>query len=312
MTAYLNSFGFHVPERLVPNGELAARVGCTPEWIESVSGIRERRWAAPETSVADLAEAAARDCLTRANVDAAQVGLLLLASGSARPGFPAPAAELAHRLGLNLTPALDLPMASAGSIFGLVLASQLAQVYGNVLVVAAEKMSAILEAHPLDQNTAILFGDGAGAALVSPRPEGHKILASALHTDGQFRDDLAYHWTTPLTMNGLTVILQASRKLPTVITEVLHAQGIAASAVGTFLLHQANHNLLIRVAKALQVPAERVYSNVARYGNTSSASLLIAAAEWSRETASTEPIVLAGFGAGLHWGALVASHSPVP
>jgi 3-oxoacyl-[acyl-carrier-protein] synthase-3 len=234
------------------------------------------------------------------------VGLLLLASGSAPPGFPAPAAELAQRLGLNLAPALDLPMASAGSIFGLVLASQLADIYGNVLVVGAEKMSAIIEAHELDQNTAILFGDGAGAALVSPRPNGRKILGSALHTDGQFKGDLSYDWKSPLKMNGLTVILQASRKLPTVISEVLQAQSIAASAVGTILVHQANHNLLTRVAKALQVPVERVYSNVNRYGNTSSASLLIAAAEWSRETPSAEPVVFAGFGAGLHWGAMVA------
>jgi 3-oxoacyl-[acyl-carrier-protein] synthase-3 len=307
MSAYLNAFGFHVPERVVANAELASRAGCTSEWIESVSGIRERRWAAPETNVTDLAEAAARDCLARAGMDAGQVGLLLLASGSASPGFPAPAAELAHRLGLNLAPALDLPMASAGSIFGLVLASQLAAVYGNVLVIAAEKMSTIVEAHALDQNTAILFGDGAGAALVSPRPEGRKILGSALHTDGQFRGDLAYDWKAPLKMNGLTVILQASRKLPTVISEVLGAQGIEASTVGAFLLHQANHNLLTRVAKALQVPPERVYSNVARYGNTSSASLLIAAAEWSLQSPSPEPVVLAGFGAGLHWGAMVAS-----
>lgn len=307
MTAYLNAFGFHVPERVVPNAELAARLGCTAEWIESVSGIRERRWAAAETTVVDLAEAAARDCMARAGLEATQIGLLLLASGSASPGFPAPSAELAHRLGLNLAPAIDLPMASAGSIFGLVLASQLAEVYGNVLVVAAEKMSAIIEGHPLDQNTAILFGDGAGAALVSPRLHGHKILGSALHTDGQFRGDLSYDWKSPLKMTGLTIILQASRKLPTVISEVLGSQGIEPSAVGTFLLHQANHNLLTRVAKALQVPPERVYSNVARYGNTSSASLLIAAAEWSRQTASTEPIVLAGFGAGLHWGAMVAS-----
>jgi 3-oxoacyl-[acyl-carrier-protein] synthase-3 len=306
MSAYLNAFGFHVPPRVVANAELAARVGCTAEWIESVSGIRERRWAASETSVTDLAEAAARDCLDRAGINATQVGLLLLASGSAPPGFPGPAAELAQRLGLNLAPALDLPMASAGSIFGLVLASQLADVYGNVLVVGAEKMSAIIEAHPLDQNTAILFGDGAGAALVSPRPEGRKILGSALHTDGQFKDDLCYDWKSPLKMNGLTVILQASRKLPTVISEVLQSQGIAPSAVGTILVHQANHNLLTRVAKALQVPSERVYSNVSRYGNTSSASLLIAAAEWSRDSSSLEPIVMAGFGAGLHWGALAA------
>jgi 3-oxoacyl-[acyl-carrier-protein] synthase-3 len=306
MTAYLNAFGFHVPERVVPNTELAARVGCTVEWIESVSGIRERRWAAPETTVADLAEDAARECLARAGLEANQIGLLLLASGSSAPGFPAPSAELAHRLGLNSAPAFDLPMASAGSIFGLVLASQLAEVYGNVLVVGAEKMSAVIEGHPLDQNTAILFGDGAGAALVSPRPQGHKILGSALHTDGQFRDDLSYDWKSPLKMTGLTIILQAARKLPTVISEVLQAQGMEALAVGTFLLHQANHNLLTRVAKALQVPPERVYSNVGRYGNTSSASLLIAAAEWSLQNTTTEPVVLAGFGAGLHWGAMVA------
>jgi 3-oxoacyl-[acyl-carrier-protein] synthase-3 len=306
MSAYLNAFGFHVPLRVVPNAELAARVGCTPEWIESVSGIRERRWAGNDTSLTDLAEAAARDCLERAGTDAGQVGLLLLASGSAPPGFPGPAAELAQRLGLNLAPALDLPMASAGSIFGLVLASQLADTYGNVLVVGAEKMSAIIEAHPLDQNTAILFGDGAGAALVSAAPQGRKILGSSLHTDGQFRGDLYYDWKSPLQMNGLTVILQAARKLPAVISEVLQQQAIPASAVGTILVHQANHNLLTRVAKALQVPSERVYSNVSRYGNTSSASMLIAAAEWSRENASAEPIVFAGFGAGLHWGAMVA------
>lgn len=307
MSAYLNTFGCYVPERVVPNAELAPRVGCTAEWIESASGIRERRWATPETSVVDLAEAASRDCLARAGMEASQIGLLILASGSAPAGFPAPSAELAQRLGLNLAPALDLPMASAGSIFGLVLASQLADVYGNILVVAAEKMSAILDAHPLEQNTAILFGDGAGAALMSTRAKGYKVLGSALHTDGQFRGDLAYDGVSPLKMNGLTVILQASRKLPTVISEVLQAQGIAASSVGTFLLHQANQNLLIRVAKALQVPAERVYSNVGRFGNTSSASLLIAAAEWSRAAAPAGPIALAGFGAGLHWGAMVAA-----
>src|SRR5215471_11590566 len=107
MTAYLQAFGYHVPERVVSNTELASRVGCTAEWIESVSGIRERRWAAAETSVTDMAEAAARDCLSRASVDASKVGMLILASGSASPGFPAPAAELAQRLGLGVAPALD-------------------------------------------------------------------------------------------------------------------------------------------------------------------------------------------------------------
>lgn len=296
----------HVPARVVTNAEIAARVDRTEEWIESVSGIHARRWAGAGTSVADLAVAAAEDCLSHAGINASSLGMIIVASGSARPGFPGPAAEVAARLGPDSTPALDVPMASAGSLFGLVVASQMAGHCGDVLVIGAEKMSSVLEAHPLDPNTAILFGDGAGAALVSARPGRWEILDSVLHSDGSFRDALAFDWTSPLRMNGLSVILQATRKLPAAIEEVLGRAGIAAGDVTSFLLHQANQNLLMRVAKSLGVPGERVYSNVARYGNTSSASLLIAAAEWSRENPASGPIVFSAFGAGLHWGALLA------
>ncbi len=305
MTAYLHAFGAHLPERAVANEELAARLGCAAEWIESSSGIRERRWAAEET-VVDLGAAAASQCLAAAGVPASQLGLVILASGSAPPGFPAPGAALANRLGLDAPPVIDVPMASAGSLFGLALAAQLADRFGDVLVVAAEKMSAILQAHPLEQNTAILFGDGAGAALVSSRPGPWRIVDCALHTDGQFREELAYDGQAALRMNGLSVILQATRKLPSVIREVLDRAQIPASQVSAFLLHQANQNLLTRVAKSLGAPPERVFSNIARYGNTSSASMLIAAAEWSRQNPPPGPVVFAAFGAGLHWGALLA------
>lgn len=306
MNAYLHAFGAALPDRIVSNAELAERVGCAAEWIESVSGIRERRWADEKTTLADLGARAAADCLSRAGMAASEVGLMILASGSAPPGFPAPGAEIAAQLGLGSAPVLDLPMASAGGLFGMALASHLAEQYGNVLVVAAEKMSAIIQAHPLDQNTAILFGDGAGAALVSPGSGPRQILHSVLHSDGQFRNDLYYDGASALRMNGLSVILQASRKLPGVIQEVLQHASIPAAEVGTFLVHQANQNLLARVAKALGVPAERVFSNIARYGNTSSASLLIAAAEWERENPPPGPVVFAAFGAGLHWGALLS------
>ncbi len=307
MPAYFHGFGAHVPDRIVTNAELAPRLNCEADWIENVSGIRERRWAGDETSVADLAFAAAQDCLTRSSADASAIKLLILASGSAPPGFPGPAAELAQRLGLGTTPVLDLPMASAGSLFGMALAARLAESMGDILVVAAEKMSAVIQAHPLDQNTAILFGDGAGAALISPRPGLLRILDSAIHSDGQFRQDLAFDWQSPLKMNGLGVILQASRKIPASIREVLEHAGVAADDVSTFLVHQANQNLLNRVAKSLAVPPERVFSNIARYGNTSSASLLIAAAEWSSLDPPSGPVVFAAFGAGYHWGALLAS-----
>jgi 3-oxoacyl-[acyl-carrier-protein] synthase-3 len=317
MPAFLHAFGAHVPERIVTNEEIGARVGKAPAWIESVSGIRERRWAAEDTSVVDLAVACAQDCLRNAGAEASSLGMIIVASGSGARGFPGPAAAVAAQLGLEGTPALDVPMASAGSLFGLAIAAKMADTFGDVLVIGAEKMSALFDIHPegaskLDANTAVLFGDGAGAALVSARPQLDankrcwEILDAALHTDGQFREDLAWDGSSALRMNGLSVILQASRKIPAAISEVLARQNVAACDVQVFLLHQANQNLLVRVAKALGVAPEKVFSNVARYGNTSSASMLIAAAEWASRNPPSGDIVFGAFGAGFHWGALLA------
>ena len=306
MSAYLHSFGAYLPERVVANVELAERLGCTTEWIEKVSGILERRWAAPEATVADMGVAAAEDCLRKAGVSANTLGMLIVASGSGARGFPGPAAEVAARLGLDSTPAIDLPIASAGSLFGLALAMRLAETQGDGLVVAAEKMSAVIETEPLDSNTAILFGDGAGAALVSARPGRWRMLDAVLHTDGQYREDLAFDGAGPLRMNGLAVILQAARKLPSSIREVLGRQNISPQQVAVFLLHQANLNLVTRVAKSLGVGPEKMFANVQRYGNTSSASMLIAAAEWSETNPEPGPVVFCAFGAGFHWGAIVA------
>jgi 3-oxoacyl-[acyl-carrier-protein] synthase-3 len=140
MNAFLQAFGAHLPERVIGNAEIASQIGRTAEWIESVSGIQERRWASPDVSVTDLAVAAAQDCLLRTGVHASSLGLLIVTSGSAPGGFPGPAAAVAERLGLNSTPAFDVPMASAGSLFGMAIAARLAEAHGDILVVAAEKM----------------------------------------------------------------------------------------------------------------------------------------------------------------------------
>jgi len=306
MSAYLHAFGAHLPERIVTNAELSERTGKTAEWIESASGIQERRWATPETSIAAMGVAAAESCLKTAGFPTNKIGMLIVASGSGSRGFPGPAAAIADRLCLLSAPAIDLPMASAGSLFGLALAMRLTETYGDILVVASEKMSPLCDTEPLDPNTAILFGDGAGAALVSSRPGRWRILDAALHTDGQYREDLAFDGSGALRMNGLTVILQASRKMPASIEEVLARQNLTAQQVTAFLLHQANLNLLTRVAKALNVGPEKVFANVQRYGNTSSASMLIAATEWAGTNPAKGPIVFSAFGAGFHWGALVA------
>ncbi|MBI4875616.1 MAG: ketoacyl-ACP synthase III [Acidobacteria bacterium] len=311
--AFLAEFGAYLPERVVPNSEMAALAGCEAEWILSVSGIEERRFAAEGETVAELAVKAAEDCLSRAGVAASELGLVLLASGSAERRFPGPAGEVAARLGLEGVPAIDLPMASAGALFGLHLAARMAAVHGRVLVIGAEKMSGVVLREPREAGIAVLFGDGAGACLVSPDAGRARIVDSLISSDGAFAGDLRLEFGRPLEMNGRVVILQASRKIPRAIGDLLARNSRAASEVGVFLMHQANLNLIVRVAKALEVPPERFYSNIRRYGNTSSASMLIAAAEWSRSEGFRPgiPVVLAAFGAGFHWGAMLVEGSDV-
>jgi 3-oxoacyl-[acyl-carrier-protein] synthase-3 len=302
--AFLRSFGSHLPDRVVTNSEIASRIGKSAEWIEEVSGIRERRWASPETTVADLAISAATHCLKNASIEPAEVGMIIVGSGSSERRFPGPAATVAQRLGcLSGVPAIDLPLASAGSLFGMSLASRLAADYGNILVIGAEKMSSVVDRDPIDANTAILFGDGAGACLISHDQGPLRIVDSILHSDGSFAEDLRLGFDGILQMNGMAVIMQASRKIPGAINELLAKNTLPAASVDRFVMHQANQNLIVRVAKSVGVPADRFYSNIAKYGNTSSASMLIAASECWTDARS---ICFAAFGAGFHWGALLA------
>ena len=301
--AFLRGFGAFLPERVVGNDEIALRIGKPAEWIHEISGISERRWAAADVTVVDLAVRAAEDCLTRSGVEASTVGMVLVASGSSERRFPGPACVVAQRLGLAGVPALDLPMASAGSLYGIALGARLAAEFGNVLVVGAEKMSTVVDREPADPNTAILFGDGAGACLISSDVGRLRIVDSVLHSDGSFAEDLRLGFDGVLQMNGMAVIMQASRKIPGAINSVLARNGVAALEVERFVMHQANQNLIVRTAKSVGVPAERFYSNISRYGNTSSASMLIAASECWTDARS---ICFAAFGAGFHWGALLA------
>jgi 3-oxoacyl-[acyl-carrier-protein] synthase-3 len=300
--AAIKGFGAYLPSRIVTNAELAARLDCEPGWILDVSGIEERRYASPEETVTSMGVAAAR-----AAMRTEEVGMILVSSGSAERRFPGPAASIAHALGLTGVPAIDIPLASAGGLFGMSLAASLAPIHGNVLVIAAEKMSTIAIREPLERGVAPLFGDGAGACLIGA--EGPvKIIDSVLHSDGAFAEDLRLDFDAPLAMNGRSVILQASRKIPSAIGELLERNGKSASAVKVFVMHQANQNLMDRVAKALAVDASCFYSNIRHYGNTSSASMLIAAAEWWRDPGPNtgDLICFTAFGAGFHWGALLA------
>jgi 3-oxoacyl-[acyl-carrier-protein] synthase-3 len=304
----LRAFGCYVPDGIVTSRDLAARVGADPAWLVEATGIAERRFAAPAQSVADLGVLAARDCIETSAIAPREIGLLLVASGSAEKRFPGPAAAIARALGISGVPAIDLPIASAGSLFAIALAAQLAPVYQNVLVIGAEIMSRVVQIDAVGRDTAILFGDGAGACVVSADTGFAAIRDSLISSDAGFGEALTLAWDTPLQMDGRTVILHASRKLPRTISELLVRNRCQPGDIGTYLLHQANRNLITRIAQALGVPEERFFSNLERYGNTSSASLLIAAAEWWRSAGEklSAPVVLAAFGAGFHWGAVLA------
>src|ERR1700691_6162826 len=295
--AYLRAFGAYLPDRIVDNQELAAATGTDAGWILRSTGIVERRFAGPEESVASLGIRAAKNCLESAGLLARDIGLLLTASSSAEHRFPGPASAIGASLGINGVPAIDLSIASAGSL------------YGNVVVGASEVMSRVVERRLAHRDTAILFGDGAGACLVSSQTGFAEIRDALLASDGDFAEALRLYLDAPLYMDGRTIIMHAARKIPRAISELLERNRIPTAAVEVFLMHQANLNLIARVAQALAVPEDRFYCNIQRYGNTSSASLLIAAAEWRRQRPSPPagPLVFAAFGAGLHWGALLAA-----
>ncbi len=306
--AFLRGFGSYVPERVVGNEELAPMLGVDPAWILEVSGIRERRYAGAEERVADLAVKAAEDCLRKSGVRAAELGMLVVASGSAERFAPGPAGVVAARLGMGTAPAMDVAVPSAGSLIGMVMAMRFAPGVGRVLLVASEIMSRRVRLTPEGKNTAILFGDGAGACLVDDA-EGFLRLADALiYTDGSAAEILYMGGDDLLHMDGGAVILHASRKIPRAVNELLGRNEMAAGSVGTFVMHQANLHLIERVAAGVKVGTERFFVNIERYGNTSSASLLLAADAWRLErgeAAGREPVVFAAFGAGLNWGALL-------
>jgi 3-oxoacyl-[acyl-carrier-protein] synthase-3 len=300
---WLRGFGKYLPERIVTNAEMAQLLSVEEAWITQMSGIATRRFAAPGETVASMAAAAGREALTASGLEASELGLILVASGSAERRFPGPAVTVQQLLAAPQALALDVPMPSAGVLFALVQAALWAPSRGPVLVIGAEKMSPLLFAEPLEPGTAMLFGDGAGACVVDPRGGLARILDWELGTDGTGAEELKLELQGPVRMNGRSVILHAARKVPAAITTLLERQRRPSTDIALYLMHQANANLITKIAQSLGVAPESFFSNISRYGNTSSASLLIAAAEWAGPWRG--PIVMAAFGAGFQWGALL-------
>jgi 3-oxoacyl-[acyl-carrier-protein] synthase-3 len=319
--------GAYVPQKVLNNDFFATTLDTSDEWITTRTGIKERHIAAPGEATTDLAVKASRAALADAKVDPEEIDLILVATVTPDHIFPASACILQNKLGLahKEMPALDLNAACSGFIFGIstaqaYIASGMAR---RILVVGAETLSRI--ADYTDRSSCILFGDGAGAAVLGPcREDGscHPILSSRIHSDGRLGDALRIPAggsalpTSPETaakrlhymhLEGREVFRFAITKLENLIRQDMEQHGLKAKDVGAIIPHQANLRIVETAAKRLDLPMELFLTNIHKYGNTSAASIPIALDEFGHagKLPSGKPVILVAFGGGLTWASAV-------
>ncbi|WP_017185429.1 beta-ketoacyl-ACP synthase III [Alkalibacillus haloalkaliphilus] len=306
MKAGLIGTGHYVPENVVTNHDLEKIVDTSDEWIRTRTGIEERRIASDDMNTSDMAYEAARDALNEADLKAEELDMILVATVTSDMGFPSVACQLQERLGARQVAAMDISAACSGFIYGIVTAKQFieAGVHQNILVVGVEKLSKITDWS--DRNTAVLFGDGAGAAVVSNVSEGKGILSHELGSDGTGIPYLHQTDEDHIYMNGREVFKFAVRQMGESSLNVVHQAGLTKDDVNYLIPHQANIRIMEAAREKLEIPVEKMSKSVDRYGNTSAASIPIALSEDVKAGRIKEDdvVVLVGFGGGLTWGAV--------
>lgn len=313
--------GYYLPEKVLTNADLAKVVDTTDEWIRTRTGISQRRIVADGQTTSDLSVEAARRALADAKLTPADLDLILVATMTPDMPCPASACLAQAKLGAPQAAALDVSAACAGFVYALICAQQFVAcgTYDRILVVGAEVLSKVVDW--TDRSTCVLFGDGAGAAIVGPVKKGG-ILASYLGSDGTKADLLkvpgggclrpASHETVDqrlhyLKMNGVEVFKLATRIMADAAERSLKQCGLTADDIACVIPHQANLRIISAVMERLEVPMDKVYLNVDRYGNMSAASTIVALCEAVRDgrIKKGDHVLLVAFGAGLAWGSLV-------
>jgi 3-oxoacyl-[acyl-carrier-protein] synthase-3 len=328
-------WGKALPERVLTNDDLSHMVDTSDGWIRERTGILERRIAGDEETTASLAIEAARHALETAALDPMDLDLIMVATITPEYLFPATACLVQDALGASRAAAFDLNAGCTGFIYALALAAEGIQAgaYEHILVIGAETLSRFLDWE--DRRTCVLFGDGAGAVLLGASGAPGGVLTTLLGADGSGAELLilpaggSRRPATPettanglhyLQMDGRKIFRFATRIIPRATREVLHGVGLSLEDLDLLIPHQANQRIIEASAQRLGLSTERIFTNLAHYGNTSSASIPIAlceAVEAGRVQAG-DHLVLVGFGAGLTWGAAVIEWSqpwptaPVP
>ncbi len=311
--AKITGWGKYLPEKVLTNHDLERLVDTSDAWILSRTGIRERRIAADNETASTMAVRATREALEVSGLKPESLDLVIAATCTPEHIFPACASLVQHSLGAKKAAAFDLNAACSGFIYALATACQFikAGAYNNVLVVGSEVYSRILDWK--DRSTCVLFGDGAGAAVVQASDSSRGMLSFVLGNDGS-RANSIY---TPgpcglnsgpyyITMNGPEVFKFAVNVLCLATRQAVKSAGLDLSDIELIIPHQANTRILKAAAKALELPPERVFINVDRYGNTSAASIPIALCEAMEQgrLKDGDHLVLVGFGGGLSWAAM--------
>ena len=308
--------GSYLPDKILTNADLEKIVDTTDEWITDRTGIKERRISSPEQATSDLAIEAAKRALASAKIDPKEIQLIIVGTSSPDMLFPSTSCIVQDKIGAVNAAAFDVSAACSGFNFALASAASFIEsgIYNNVMVIGADTLTKYIDW--TDRNTCILFGDGAGAAILKASNDGSGVLASHLGADGSggkyltmpgggSRDPEAKNRF--ITMDGKEVFKFAVKILPSSIKAVLDKAKVKTDEISLMIPHQANMRIIDFALRNLGLPKEKVYVNLHRYGNTSAASIPIALDEALKEKRikKGDIIVLAGFGAGLTYGANV-------
>jgi 3-oxoacyl-[acyl-carrier-protein] synthase-3 len=321
-TCSITGVGSYVPAEILTNADLEKLVDTSDEWITSRTGIKERRRAAKDEFTSDMAAHAARRAMKMAGVTGEEIDLVIVATITPDMPFPATACLVQQKIGARRAAAFDLEAACSGFIYGLEVGQQfiMSRTYDTVLVIGAEKLSSIVDWS--DRNTCVLFGDGAGAAILQNRENSHGLLTAVMGADGAKADLLSMPGggsrcpaTTDsvagklhyLRMDGKETFKSAVQAMLSAAQEALRRCEIDITKIKCVIPHQANRRIIDAVGERLGATPEQIFVNLDKYGNTSAASVAIALDEVvsSGKIQRGDLVLLVVFGAGLTWGAAV-------
>ncbi|MFP7319621.1 beta-ketoacyl-ACP synthase III [Bacillus spizizenii] len=306
MKAGILGVGRYIPEKVLTNHDLEKMVETSDEWIRTRTGIEERRIAADDVFSSHMAVAAAKQALEQAEVAAEDLDMILVATVTPDQSFPTVSCMIQEQLGAKKACAMDISAACAGFMYGVVTGKQFIEsgTYKHVLVVGVEKLSSITDWE--DRNTAVLFGDGAGAAVVGPVSDDRGILSFELGADGTGGQHLYLNEKRHTIMNGREVFKFAVRQMGESCVNVIGKAGLSKEDVDFLIPHQANIRIMEAARERLELPVEKMSKTVHKYGNTSAASIPISLVEEleAGKIKDGDVVVMVGFGGGLTWGAI--------